>query len=666
MRPRPLLLLLVAFAPLAAAAGVVHVAPDGDDAWPGALARPNDDGSDGPLATLEAARDAVRRARAAGVGGEVTVLVQGGDYVRQATFELTAEDGGTAEAPVMYRAADGAAPRLLGGAVVMDFAKLTDPAVLERLAPEARDHVVVADLAGMGITDYGTIKRRGFGLPGVPMALELYFNGKPMTLARWPNDEWTTIASVPENSEGVFLYDGDRPDRWASLEDIWVHGYWTWDWAESYEKIAEIDRESKHITTVPPHGVYGYKAGKRFYFLNVLEELDTPGEYYVDRATGILYFWPPAPVESGEAAVSMLETPFITMTDTSHVSIEGLTFMYTRGPGLQMSGGAHNTIRGCTFANLGTSAVSVSGGTRHTVQGCEMYNLNYGGISLSGGDRNTLTPARHRALNNHIHHFSLVSRTYTPAVQVNGVGNRVANNLIHDAPHMAIGLGGNDHVIELNEIHHVCMETSDAGAFYMGRDWTQRGNIIRYNFFHQLGHGDVQAIYLDDWTSGTTVFGNICHGALRGVLVGGGRDNFIENNIFVDCKIGVHIDQRGLGWAKYYFDGTTTTLFDRLEAVNGTAPPYTDRYPELATLLDDEPALAKNNVVVRNIFVGGKAIDLRDGLTPDTPHLTIQDNVVDIDPGFAAPESLDFRLDPASPAYEYSFQPIPWQQIGPR
>ncbi|MEO2046854.1 MAG: hypothetical protein ABGX16_09810 [Pirellulales bacterium] len=86
---------------------------------------------------------------------------------------------------------------------------------------------------------------------------------------------------------------------------------------------------------------------------------------------------------------------------------------------------------------------------------------------------------------------------------------------------------------------HVCLETDDVGAFYMGRDWTARGNHIRYNYFHHLGHGGkgigVMAIYLDDWASGTTILGNLCVQAGRAVLIGGGRDNLVQNNLFVDC-----------------------------------------------------------------------------------------------------------------------------------
>src|SRR6185369_4601553 len=110
-----------------------------------------------------------------------------------------------------------------------------------------------------------------------------------------------------------------------------------------------------------------------------------------------------------------------------------------------------------------------------------------------------------------------------PAVMAFGVGQHVAHNLIHDAPHSGVIIHGNDHLIEYNDMHHLCLETNDCGAFYIGRDWSERGNVVRYNYFHDLGKADVvQSIYLDDWTSGMLIYGNICYKGGRGIMVGGG------------------------------------------------------------------------------------------------------------------------------------------------
>jgi hypothetical protein len=606
------------------------------------------------------------------MGQTITVHVRGGTYYRDATFSLTAKDAGNADAPIIYRAYRNETVRLVGGRRVADWKPETDPAVLERLDPAARGYVLRADLRALDINDYGQVSGGG---------LELFFDDEPMTLARWPNRDFTTIHEITDEQTttvhgrtgskvGKLYYDGDRPNRWAGETGIWLHGYWFWDWRDAYQRVASIDPKHRLISLAKPYHGYGYRKGQRYYALNVLAELDEPGEWQLNRDTGVLYFWPPGPMAPGRAVVSVLKT-LVEMQDASYVTLRGLTFEATRGTAVTIRGGTHTRVTDGVVRNTGSQAVSLTGGADNAVVGCVMYNTASGGISLGGGDRKTLTPGRNLAENNHIHHYSRWSRTYSPAVGVSGVGNRIRHNLIHDAPHNGIQLSGNEHLIEFNELHHVCLETDDVGAFYMGRDWTQRGNVVRYNYFHHLGrHGGgvgVMAVYLDDWSSGTTVYGNVCYKAGRAVLIGGGRDNTVENNVFVDCTPAIHVDSRGLGWAKTYFDGSTTTLTDRLAAMNYREPPYSTRYPELLTLYDDEPAVAKGNVIRRNISVGGRWLDLNNGLTDKV--VRVEDNLIDRDPRFVDRadgdfQLGDFRLSDDSPAFVHGFQRIPLKKIG--
>ncbi|MGQ9696960.1 MAG: right-handed parallel beta-helix repeat-containing protein [Armatimonadota bacterium] len=652
-----------------------YVSTDGRDSFSGTLPAPNDKRTDGPFATLERARDAVRELRRKNGGGlpegGVTVYIRGGRYERRAALELGPEDSGSAGSPVVYTAYKNEQVRLSGGRVASGWRPVTNQQVLARLVTEAKAKVLQCDLKALGITDYGRLARRGFGIGTVPAALELFFKDKPMQIARWPNEGWTRIGGTPAGQQGgVFTYEGDRPSRWKPSDDIWVHGYWTWDWADSYERVKSIDTTKREVHTVEPHGVYGYTPGKRFYFLNVLEELDQPGEWYLDRHTGILYFWPPEPIDRATAVVSLLEAPLVIMRDVSHIAIRGIIFECSRGSGVQVTGGAHCIIADCTFRNLGTNAVDVNGGFHHQVVSCHIHDVGESGINLSGGDRRTLTPGRHAAVNNHIHHYSRWCKTYRPAIGVNGVGNRIAHNLIHDAPHNAVLLGGNEHVIEFNEIHHVCQQTGDAGAVYMGRDLTMRGNIIRYNYFHDIaptiaegqGFTDVMAVYLDDCFCGTTVYGNLFRRAGRAAMIGGGRDNTIENNVFIDCNPSVHVDARGRGWASFWFDGRDPTLMDRLKAVNHTQPPYSTRYPKLATILDDEPAQAKGNRILRNICVGGKWIELFDGL--DDRVVEIRNNLTDASEDMLVVESGVLKLKNAALAARIGFRPIPVGRMG--
>lgn len=645
------------FAGSARGAGEFYVATDGSDESPGTKSE--------PFATLERARDAVRALKQAGPlpFGGITVWVRRGEYFRARTFELTADDSGAQDAPISYRAYPGEEVRLAGGKVVTGFAPLTEAAVLRRLPAGAPGKVLQADLRAQGITDFGELKRRGFAWPVHEAALELFFRDQPMTLARWPNEGFVRIADVPAGKDGgMFAYEGDRPGRWQGEPDVWVHGYWFQDWADTYESVASIDTQKRVIATRPPHGVYGYRKGQRFYFLNVLAELDQPGEWYLDRRSGILYFWPPAPVEEGKAVVSLI-SGLVSLKDTSYVTIRGITLEAVRGTAVTISGGSHNVVAGCTIRNTGKDAVSIAGGTSNGVVGCDIYHTGGAGVSLSGGDRKTLTPAGNYADNNHIHHFSRTCRTYRPAVRVNGVGNRVSHNLMHHGPHVGILLGGNDHVIEFNELHSLCYETGDVGAFYMGRDWTARGTVIRHNFFHHVrgpGRYAANGIYLDDAASGITIFGNVFFQVTRAAYIGGGRDNTYENNIFVDCVPSLHVDARTLGWMSYHAE-EDGTLQKRLRAVPYKQPPWSERYPKLVNILEDEPAAPKGNLIARNVSWGGSWDDIEEKARP---YLTLTDNLIAVDPLFVDAASMNFQLRDDSPAYETGFKRIPFEEIG--
>lgn len=700
-----------------------YISPDGNDSWSGKIAEKNRSATDGPFATLEKAREAIRslkKERGLPDGG-ITVYLRGGTYPVSKTFRLTAGDSGAEDSPVIWRASPGEEVYFTGGRTINGFKPVQNPAVLKRIDEAYHDKILAVNLKKMGITDFGDIN------PAGGRRIELYFKRKFMTVARYPNEGWLKIADVPQTgpkriNEGLdrdkspvprgrhygrFTYSGNRPELWADRENIWVHGYWTWDWSDQYLPVEKIDTEKREIYPKEPHHNYGYTKNQRFYFLNILEELDSPGEWYLDSSNGMLYFWPPSQIKEGDVFVSILEDVMVTLEETSNVTIQGFIFEGSRGSAVQITGGAYNEIAGCTFRNLGQTAVNITGGKYNGITSCDIYDVAAGGVDLHGGDRKTLTPAQNYAVNNHIHDFAIRQKTYRPAVLTTGVGNYIAHNLIHDAPHTGIFLAtsrlGNEHIIEYNELHSLAKETGDVGAIYLcARDFTMRGNIIRYNYLHHLkgpGLHGVMAIYLDDFTSGTLVYGNICYRASRATLLGGGRDNTFENNIFIECDPSVHVDARGLGWAKYYFENNNRFL-DLMEAVNYKEPPYSEKYPELLTLQDDEPAVPKGNRIVRNISCGGRWLDLYDGL--DFSIVTVEDNliadpvlsrwkkkgqkdfvtykfgdreimdilknngniVIDSDPGFVDPENGNFDFNENSPAYKLGFKRIPMEKIG--
>ena len=648
---------------------VFYVSPAGCDAWSGTLPIPSEEMTDGPFKTLDRARDTIRTLKQHGSlpDGGVTILIRGGIYHITRTLELTPEDSGSRRTPIVYQAFNDEEVRLVGGKEIRGFETVQDPRVLGRIDGSYQHEILQSDLRAQGIWEFGELTPRGFGEPICPAGLELFFDDRPMQLARWPNRGWTKIASVPAGkNSGKFRYEGDRPKRWTQADDIWLHGYWTWDWADSYVKVKSINTKAKQVTTHEPFGVYGYSPGKRYYALNILEELDEPGEWYLDRKTGILYFWPPKKLDDSKAFVSILREPLISMKNTSNIVLRGLTIEVVRGTAVEIIGGRHNTIDGCRLRNIGNLAINIEGGIMNGVVGCEICQAGDGGIHLAGGDRKTLTSANNYARSNDIHHYSRWVRTVRPAVMVSGVGNSVSHNLIHDGPQTAILFSGNDHLFEFNEVFNVCCETGDGGAFYTGRDWTCRGTVIRYNYFHDICSpytGGAMAVYLDDAASGITVFGNVFHKASYAVVIGGGRDNLVKNNVFVDCGLAIHVDARGLDWAKKHIaKGGEWNMYEKLEAVDFDKSPYSQRYPALATILEDQPAAPKGNVISCNIHSGGEWLEL----TSKVPRniITVEDNLITADPGFIDLANLNFQLKRDSPAYRLGFESIPMEKIG--
>lgn len=657
------IVLLLASGPGARAEGLtLYVAPGGNDAWSGRSAEPG--GGDGPLATLQRARDEIRKLKKQGAlpAGGVAVELRGGVYELARPFELGAEDSGAEGAPIVYRARAGEEVRLVGGVQVKTFQRVTDPAVLGRLDESARDKVLQADLKALGVTDFGDVATGA-------NRLEVFFQDRPMTLARWPNEGFVRIVelvggaphrihSAPGDKIGRFVYEGDRPKRWVDEKDVWLHGYWFWDWADQRQRVESIDVARRVISLVPPYHSYGYRKGQWYYALNLLPELDRPGEWYLDRPSGILYFWPPAPLDQGKTLVSVLPS-LVTIRGASHVTLRGLILEACRATAAHVQGGTDNKIIGCTIRNAGSWAVQMSG-TDGGVVGCDIYETGDGGIGLSGGDRKTLTPGRLLADNNHIHHYSRWNRICRPAISLDGVGNRAAHNLIDNAPHQAISFSGNDHVIELNEIHSVCYESNDAGAIYSGRNWTMRGTIVRHNYFHHIngfeGRGCV-GVYLDDQFSGTEISGNLFVKVTRAAMIGGGRDCTIANNVFVDCVPATHVDARGLGWAARGRGG----LEDSLAAMPYREPLWAGRYPALVKILDEDPMAPRGNRIARNICVGGRWGDFE---AKAKPLVTFQDNLLKEDPRFVDAEHGNFQLKNDSPAFKLGFQRIPLEKIG--
>lgn len=541
----------------------------------------------------------------------VTIHLDAGTYRLGETLNIDAASSGSAEHPVTIEGPKDASAIISGGRAVSGFSPVTDRAVLARLPEGARSHVLQADLAKQGISDYGKQARHGWGATNVPTALEVTFRNQPMTLARWPNQGFAKIATTPDGEKGLsFTVKDANLKAWKDEPDLIATGYLFYNWADATIPIKSIDIANGRITLTTPNPPYGIKAGQRVYIQNMLAELDQPGEWYLDKVKGILYFWPPQSLHDNEVEVSMLEKLLVT-DKSSYISISGITFQSARGDAITVRGGQHVSIAYSVIRNIGNRGAVISG-QDNGLTDMLIENIGEGGVVLSGGNRQTLTPANLYVERSTIRRFARLTRTYQPAILMVGVGNRVVGNKISDAPHTAIMFSGNDHLISQNEIFDVCKETGDAGAIYTGRDWTTRGTVISDNHIHDIVPNAEMVtnigVYLDDQASGITVRGNLFERVNVAVLIGGGRDNLVEDNKFIDTPTAIQLDARGRGWEKAITDDPNGAFRKNLAAVPYKQSPFKERYPHLANILEDEPGAPKYNVERRNHFDGNAAV----------------------------------------------------------
>jgi hypothetical protein len=350
-------------------------------------------------------------------------------------------------------------------------------------------------------------------------------------------------------------------------------------------------------------------SGKEPYIaVNLIEEVDRPGEWCLDFDAAKLYLWPPSDINSARIMLADNSEPMVRFKDAEHITLKGILFEGRLGNAVEVRGGAHVAVSECTVRNIGRDAVVLYRGWNHRVEGCDIYDVGAQGVVACGGDRKTLQPAGHVIANNHIYRFARTKTIYAAGINIgygssyganpDSVGITVCNNLIHDTPHVGVLYGGNNHLLEYNEIHHVALVSNDMGGFYTVNDWTTRGNVLRYNFVHSSPQAE--GVYCDDGDSGDIIYGNSFYKLHNGVFIGGGHDNIVSNNVAIACGHGYHVDSRGVS-RKY--DLTNRTKVGRVKSVDHKNPPWSTAYPEMVNILEFNPQLPtgtsfKNNLAV--------------------------------------------------------------------
>ncbi|MBS1705387.1 MAG: right-handed parallel beta-helix repeat-containing protein [Armatimonadetes bacterium] len=519
------------------------------------------------------------------------------------------------------------------------------------------------------------LRRRGGKFSTSDLQSELFFDGQREEVAQYPNTGWLYTPSNQSYSSNTLKLSEDRYKKWSS-NSVWISGYLGYDWADDTDH-ATIDANAG-TATLDNNASYGVNRDMRYKYVNVVEELDQPGEYWINQRDGTLLYYPKATNLTKRVWITSMPQSVMSVSFGKNLTIEGFVIQGSRKNGIDISGGTNLTIRGCTVRNVGSMGVTSISLTNSVIEDCDVYGTGESGIQWNGGNRYTLTAGNNIVRNCHVHHFAQTVRAYRPGIHLYGCGNLATNNRIEEGPHVGMLAEGNNHTIENNQFFRLCMETEDCGALYFGRDITSRGMVVRNNLFQDIvGRIDkpnnsashiVGGLYLDDLYCGATVENNVFRRVGIGIHIGGGRENTIENNVFENNRTAIYADARGYNnpglWAQYNYDAA-------LAAVNYTQPPYSTAYPRLPSIASDDRLAPKYNRIGENVMVNSSSSALEFAQNVET--LTYGDGEKAINfgtnydgllPGFLDSFNGDYRATAGSNADQSGFQGFTLSNVG--
>lgn len=468
----------------------------------------------------------------------------------------------------------------------------------------------VIDVSSLNLT---AVMTKGFGHGTGPSWSEFFADGKPMRLSSWPDDRWVPMDSVvcqgksvryPENgsSYGIITFGDERPLSWKKPSNGFLFGCFRFGWSEEMVGIKRISGD--HTLEVSDVTTYGFDSGESYQkwkVLNIPEEVDRPGEYALDPGDGKAYVC--LPEGTTRLEVSLMGEPLLRIRDCGNVIVRGLEFSCSRADAIAISQSGDINVTDCEIHDMGHVAVTIDDPSRNCgLSGCRLYDLGAGAVELGGGDRMKLVRGDNYVENCSIHDYNRIEKSYRPAVQMNGIGNRISHCEIFNSSTQAILMYGNDQTIEYNDIHDVCLDVEDNGAIYYGRNPSQRGGVIRNNYFHDvIVPFNVRFVYHDDGSCACEVYGNVFSNiSSPPVQIGGGSDIVYHDNVFMnlDCAA-IKIDARLHTWGA----DRIPVMMDSLAKYD--SPAFREHYPELEAYLANfrDPS---RNVLTRNVFYNVK------------------------------------------------------------
>ena len=599
----------------------VYCSPDGNDSAEGTL--------ENPLASLEGARKKVQHIRKSNPDTAVTVYFRGGKYRMSKTVVFDKNDSGTKNAPVTYKAYNDEVPEFTGAiAMTADDFVSTNASEQQRLPEESRSYVSVADLRKLGvksITHYeghDVDEGREYVRQMKHVYNEFLYNGKPQTIAQWPNglDEFSGVARV--NSASDLVLDDASKERiynWMTAENPMLFGWFSYGYTYHRVPVKKFLPDENRVLIeydIPRNP----REGGRYKVANLLEELDVPGEYYLDTHNLKLYYYPPYPDRNAEMELVLTENNFVNMTDTKFVNFENLSFGKTRADVFEMRYCKNISVTGCEFRNVGLMGVDTMYCTDITVDGCDFFYMGSTSVRFDErvqsdeadilvavdklSVRTDLTPDNNVVNNCYFYDIARQSVIYTGAVRIHGVGNTMSNNSVHNARSSLVHHGGNDIKIVNNEMWSAAKCVHDMGLIYNGRQLVQRGNEFAYNILHDVTSCNEEAgyaflIYNDDCLGGVNIHHNILSDGENTVSYSGGPDAKLKYNIFASNAFG------GGYWSHGYAEGTWLSAY-RSYANQQIPMVYTlkdyDKYDNLKELFFKDRWLAYGNEIEGNLY----------------------------------------------------------------
>jgi hypothetical protein len=659
----------------------LFVAPNGNDTWSATLDAPNADGNDGPLATIAAARDAVRKAKADGGLAEGAVVnIRGGAYHVTEPIRFTPEDSGTQTGEIVYRAYGDERPVVHGGRAITGWKQEGEFWTTD--VPEVAD----------GSWSFSA----------------LWVNGERRQPARTPNaahpwsdhppdtDFFRTVGPVMEkDAEGKdvksatkFYYNPDELKLWDDLDDAIVVVFHSW--ATSLLRVKNLDQENKIVEfTGPARWYFGYwQPDQRYYVEHLFEGLDQPGEWYLNRETGKLYYIPMPGEDMTSAEVIAPVAPQLLVLEgapaegkyVEHLRFEGLDFHYTEYPiapeghsdaqaafkvdaVIQTVGARNCTFERCDVKHAGNYAVWFRTGSQHNVlRQCELFDLGAGGVRIGeGGD-----PASENEVcghnvvdNNFIHEGGRVFRSAVGVWIGRSSFNDVTHNEICDFRYTGVSVGwswgyaassANNNHIDYNHIHNIGLgQLNDMGGIYtlgISPGTTLFGNVIHDVWSHPRLYGG-WGLYTDEGSSEILLANNLVYNVRTGTFHQHyGRDNRVENNILA-------------------YSTTPQIVRSREEEHNSFFFEHNIVYFNNGSLLG---STWKNGnwTADRNVYwdTSGQVLDLAGRSWDEWQAEGFDKNSMVADPQFVDAEHGDFRLKEDSPALTVGFEPFDFSKAG--